>query len=38
VTGTGTRVIDIVFNLYTPEFVSSRGQSVGPAFMSKVKV
>jgi predicted TIM-barrel fold metal-dependent hydrolase len=38
VTGTRARVIDIVFNLYTPEFVSIRGQSVGRAFLSKVKV
>jgi predicted TIM-barrel fold metal-dependent hydrolase len=33
-----SRVIDIVFNLYTPGEVAIRGRSVGGAFLSKVRV
>jgi len=32
------RVIDIVFNLYTPNEVAIRGSSVGGAFLDKVRV
>lgn len=32
------RVVDIVFNLYTPNEVAIRGQSVGAAFLGKVRV
>lgn len=34
----GDQIIDIVFNLYTPDEVAARGQSVGGAFLSKVRV
>ena len=34
----GGPVIDIVFNLYSPDEVAIRGQSVGGAFLSKVRV
>jgi predicted TIM-barrel fold metal-dependent hydrolase len=34
----GTRVIDIVCNLYTPDAVAIRGASVGRAFLDQVRV
>ena len=36
--GARSRVIDIVFNLYTPNEVAIRDSSVGGAFLSKVRV